>query len=119
MLLKSDGTAAACGVNGFGKCDVPALETRLAYTVRLFGRDLRLQASLDGGSVQFVSLGGVKRCRILAEPGATLAKVYDQLVAEHVKGRPGPGIDRADAVLPDGRLSKAPADETVAAAFST
>ena len=58
------------------------------------------------------------RCRINAAPGAPLAVVYGQLAAEHGAGRLGPGFDRVDAVLPDGRLlSRASADETVAGAF--
>merc|ERR1740121_1155519 len=117
-LLRSDGTVAACGHNGRGQCDVPALEAGRAYTARLFGVALLLQALLDGGSVRFVTLGGVERCRIPAAPGAPLAEVHDQLAAEHGAGRLGPGFDRADAVLPDGRLlSDASADETVADAF--
>ena len=31
-MLRSDGTAAACGDNGHGQCDVPALEDGLTYT---------------------------------------------------------------------------------------
>merc|ERR1712151_936162 len=32
VLLRSDGTAATCGSNSNGKCDVPALEAGLTYT---------------------------------------------------------------------------------------
>ena len=90
VLLRSDGAVAACGSNNRGQCDVPALETGLAYTARLFGRALRMQASPDGGSVRFLTLGGVERCRIPAAPGAPLAEVYDRLAAEHGAGRLGP-----------------------------
>ena len=97
---------------------MPAPEAGLFYTARFFGRDLCMQASLDGGSVRFLTLGGVERWRVPATPGAPLAVVYDQLAAEHGAGRLGPGSDRADAVLPDGRLlSRALTDETVAGAF--
>jgi len=32
MLLKSDGTAVACGDNGNGQYDIPVLDDRLTYT---------------------------------------------------------------------------------------
>ncbi|CAK0887597.1 unnamed protein product, partial [Prorocentrum cordatum] len=100
VLLRSDGTVAACGQNVEGQCDVPALEGGVTYTARLFGVNLLLQASFDGVSLRFLTLGGVERCRLLAAPGALLADVHHQLLAEHAAGRLGPGFDRVDAVLP-------------------
>ncbi|CAK0855157.1 unnamed protein product [Prorocentrum cordatum] len=74
--------------------------------------------SLDGGSMVFVTIGGVERCRIRAAPTARLADTYLQLVAEHRAGRLGPGAWRVEAILPGGRpLSSAAAEETVASAF--
>ena len=31
VLLRSDGKAAACGDNGYGMCDIPALEGGVTY----------------------------------------------------------------------------------------
>ncbi|CAK0881390.1 unnamed protein product [Prorocentrum cordatum] len=119
VLLRSDGTAVAFGANGAGQCHVPALDGALTYTARvLVGATLLLQASLDGGAVRFLTLGGVERCRVRAAPGAPLAGVRDWLAGELGAGRLGPGLARADAALPGGRLlSGASAGETVADAF--
>ncbi|CAK0868587.1 unnamed protein product [Prorocentrum cordatum] len=117
VLLRSDGTASACGLNDFGECDLPVLPAGLTYTAHLLPA-LLLQASLDGGSVVFVTFGGVERCRIRAAPTARLADIYLQLVAEHRAGRLGPGAWRVEAILPGGRpLSSAAAEETVVGAF--
>ncbi|CAK0799049.1 unnamed protein product [Prorocentrum cordatum] len=117
VLLRSDGTAVACGVNDGGQCDLPALPAGLTYTADLCPA-LLLQVSLDGGSMVFVTIGGVERCRIRAAPTARLAVIYLQLVAEHRAGRLGPGAWRVEAILPGGRpLSSAAAEETVASAF--
>ena len=94
----SDGTAVACGRNDDGQCEVPTLVGGLTYIPHLLVT-LLLQATLDNGSVVFVTLGGVERCRIQASPGAPLADVYDWLTAEHSAGRLGPGFDRVDGVL--------------------
>ncbi|CAK0895827.1 unnamed protein product, partial [Prorocentrum cordatum] len=118
VLLRSDGTVAACGQNADGQCDVPALEGGVTYTARLFGVKLLLQASFDGVSLRFLTLGGVERCRLLVAPGALLADVHHQLLDENAAGRLGPGFDRVDAVLPDRLLlSEASVDETVASVF--
>ncbi|CAK0790759.1 unnamed protein product [Prorocentrum cordatum] len=119
VLLRSDGMAVAFGLNHNGRCNVPALDGALTYTARLLvGATLLLQASLDGGAVRFLTLGGVERCRVRAAPGAPLAGVRDWLAGELGAGRLGPGLGRADAALPGGRLlSGASAGETVADAF--
>ncbi|CAK0805031.1 unnamed protein product [Prorocentrum cordatum] len=117
VLLKSDGAAVAFGSNDDGQCNVPALDGALTYTARV-GATLLLQASFDGGAVRFLTLGGVERCRVRAAPGAPLAGVRDWLAGELGAGRLGPGLGRADAALPGGRLlSGALAGETVADAF--
>ncbi|CAK0881885.1 unnamed protein product [Prorocentrum cordatum] len=119
-LLRSDGTAVALGLNLAGQCNVPALDGGLTYTARLLvGATLLLQASFDGGAVRFLTLGGVERCWVRAAPGAPLAGVRDWLAGELGAGRLGPGLGRADAALPGGRLlSGASAGETVADAFA-
>ena len=48
VLLRSDGTAIACGDNGAGQCDLPALEAGMTYT----------QASTDGGTVLLLRSDG-------------------------------------------------------------
>ncbi|CAK0841372.1 unnamed protein product [Prorocentrum cordatum] len=119
VLLRSDGTAVACGDNGSGQCSLPALTAGLLYAAHLFpALTLLLEASLDGDSVRFLTLGGVERCRARAGPAARLSGIYDQLVADHCRTRLGAGVWRVDAVLPGGRLlSGASACETVADAF--
>ncbi|CAK0814469.1 unnamed protein product [Prorocentrum cordatum] len=119
-LLRSDGTAVAFGLNYAGQCNVLALDGGLTYTARLLvGATLLLQASLDGGAVRFLTLGGVERCWVRAAPGAPLAGVRDWLAGELGAGRLDPGLGRADAALPGGRLlSGASAGETVADAFA-
>ncbi|CAK0800355.1 unnamed protein product, partial [Prorocentrum cordatum] len=111
VLLRSDGTAVACGWNDDGQCDLPALPAGLTYTAHLLPA-LLLQVSLDGGSMVFVTIGGVERCRIRAAPTARLADIHLQLVAEHRAGRLGPGAWRVEAILPGGRPLSAAAEET-------
>ncbi|CAK0790758.1 unnamed protein product [Prorocentrum cordatum] len=108
VLLRSDGTAVAFGSNREGRCDGTAVA---------FGSIAR-QCSVPGWTVRFLTLGGVERCRVPAAPGAPLAGVRDWLAGELGAGRLGPGLGRADAALPGGRLlSGASAGETVADAF--
>ena len=117
VLLRSDGTAVACGCNSHGQCGLPPLVGALTYVPQLLPT-LLFQASVDGGFVNFVTLGGVNRCQIAAAPGSPLVGVRDQLLAEHRLGRLGLGLGRVDAVLPGGRfLSEATAEETVQSAF--
>ncbi|CAK0817988.1 unnamed protein product [Prorocentrum cordatum] len=116
VLLRSDGTAAACGDNAHGQCGLPALPAGLTYLAHLLPA-LLLQASLDGDSMIFVTLGGVEGCRIRAPPTTRLRDINLQLAAEHRAGRLGPGAWRVEAILPGGRpLSIAAAEETVAGA---
>ncbi|CAK0869641.1 unnamed protein product [Prorocentrum cordatum] len=116
VLLRSAGTAAACGRNNSGHCDLlalalgPDLQSALAASVAL-------QASLDSGSMVVVTFGGADRCRIRAAPTARLADIYLQLVAEHRAGRLGPGAWCVEAILPGGRpLSSAAAQAARSAA---
>ncbi|CAK0819876.1 unnamed protein product, partial [Prorocentrum cordatum] len=111
-----DGSAVACGWNDAGQCELPALPAGLTYMAHLLPGML-LQASLDGDTMRFMTFGGAERSRSWAGPGARLADIYEQLLADHRAGRLGPGAWRVDAVLPGGRLlSRAAAEETVAEA---
>ena len=113
VLFTSDGAAVACGRSGFGECDLPALVGGLTYTSNLLP-PLLLQASFDGDSMRFATLGGADRCRIGVEPSARLADVYGHLMADHRAS----GLRRVDAILPEGRLlSSFSAEETVASVF--
>ncbi|CAK0899176.1 unnamed protein product [Prorocentrum cordatum] len=117
VLLKSDGSAVACGWNDEGQCELPVLPVGLTYMAHLLPAML-LQASLDGDTMRFMTFGGAERSRSWAGPGARLADIYEQLLADHRAGRLGPGAWRVDAVLPGGRLlSSAAAEEIVAEAF--
>jgi hypothetical protein len=117
VLLTSEGTAMACGHNEDGQCDIPELVAGQAYVSQLM-QALLLQASLDGDSICFVSLGGIERCRVRARHTSCLAGVCDRLMGHRRTGRLGVRVARVDAVLPDGRLlSSLSAEETVASAF--
>lgn len=54
VLLRHDGTVEACGWNGLGQCDVPALPTGLRYTKVAAGLNHSLALRSDG---QVVSWG--------------------------------------------------------------
>ena len=116
VLLASDGTAVACGTNDEGQCDIPDGQ----YTPSL--REVHvLQAVIDGGSMRFLTFGGVERFAARAAPDTPLADVYSQLLAAHCACRLfGGPAGRVDAALPGGRLlsNAASAKETVASATS-
>ena len=117
VLLRSDGTALACGLDGDGQCDLPPLIEGLTYVPHLLPT-LLLQASVDAGSMHFVTFSGEDRCQITVAPDAPLTGVRDWLLTEHRLGRLGLGLGRVDAALPGGRLlSETPAEETVQTAF--
>ena len=100
VLLRSDGTAVACGRNSDGQCDLPALEGGLTYTCTL-GRKLVLQASLDGTSMQLTTMDGEELCRIHATATDCLSDVYKsiQLMPE-VRS----SCSRFDVILPGGEV---------------
>ena len=80
-----------------------------------------LQAVIDGGSMRFLTFGGVERFAARAAPDTPLADVYSQLLAAHCACRLfGGPAGRVDAALPGGRLlsNAASAKETVASATS-
>merc|ERR1740121_495456 len=51
VLLRSDGTAEACGRNGDGQCDLPALVGDLTYTQVAAGSDHTVLLRSDGTAV--------------------------------------------------------------------
>ncbi|CAK0832031.1 unnamed protein product [Prorocentrum cordatum] len=117
VLLRSDGAAVACGRNSSGQCAIPALVADLSYVVHLLPT-LLLQASYDGDSVHFLTFGGAERRTVQVGRTASLAEVYDQLLADQRAGRLGPGVWRVDAILPDGRLLSSVSAEATAASAS-
>ncbi|CAK0911647.1 unnamed protein product, partial [Prorocentrum cordatum] len=121
VLLRSDGTAAAYGSNRYGQLDVPAPGDGLAYAAVCSSPPsapppLLLQAFLDGSSAQFVTLAGEEFARVPA--ALSVADVRARLAAGLRSRAPGPVVSHVDAVLTGGGLlSRAPAEETVAAAL--
>ena len=117
VLLRSDGTAVACGRHEDGQTDLPELDEDLAYIAHMLPA-LLLQVSFDGDVVRFVTFGGAERCSTKAVPTARLADIYGKLTADHRAGRLGLGAWLVDAILPGGRLlSRASAEETVGSVF--
>eukprot|EP00747_Dinoflagellata_sp_TGD_P046758 gnl/TRDRNA2_/TRDRNA2_144616_c1_seq1.p1 gnl/TRDRNA2_/TRDRNA2_144616_c1~~gnl/TRDRNA2_/TRDRNA2_144616_c1_seq1.p1 ORF type:complete len:146 (-),score=18.35 gnl/TRDRNA2_/TRDRNA2_144616_c1_seq1:8-445(-) len=113
VLLRSDGTAVACGSNGYGQCQIPSLRSwtewlslqpaRLKYSGQT-GQTrslptLVLQASFDGTAMHFVTLGGEERCQIKAAPIDRLADIHVQLLHKI-----GSLYSRVEVVLPGGEL---------------
>ncbi|CAK0810013.1 unnamed protein product [Prorocentrum cordatum] len=101
VLLRSDGAALARGFDGDGQCDLPPLMEGLTYAPHPLPT-LLLQASVDAGTVHFVTFGGEDRCQIAVAPDAPLTGVRAWLLTERRLGRPGLGLGRVDAVLPGG-----------------
>ena len=97
VLLRSDGTAAACGYNICGQCDLPALEGGLTFACSF--RTFVLQASFDGTSMHFMTLGGEELCHFEAAATDHLADLRGQLVHDI-----GSMCSRVDVVLPGGKL---------------
>ena len=117
VLLRTDGTAVACGYNEFGQCEVLSPDAGQTYVAQSCPTII-LQASFDGDSIRCVTLGGVERFSIGAVPATRLTDIYDQLRADQRVGGPLSAPVRVDAVLPGGRsLSGASPEETVASAF--
>merc|ERR1712008_194452 len=76
VLLRSDGTALACCRKRSGQCNLPALDGGLTYVHSGQSRllpALVLQASFDGSSMHFVTLGGEEVCHIEATATERLA----------------------------------------------
>ena len=102
VLLRSDGTAVACGRNADGQCHLPALDGGLTYVhsgQSCLLPPIVLQASFDGTSIHFVTLGGEELCHIEATATEHLADLRVQLMHEI-----GSMYSRVDVVLPGGEL---------------
>ena len=99
VLLRSDGTAVACGGNTDDRCNLPALDGGLTYVHSRLLPALVLQASFDGTSMHFVTLGGEELCHIEATATERLADLRVQLIQEI-----GSMHSRVDVVLPGGEL---------------
>ena len=93
-----------------GECSLPALDGGLAYVHSGQSRllpALDLQASFDGSSMHFVTLGGEELCHVEATATGRLADLQVQLRHEI-----GPMHSRVDVILPGGeRLSMILAEE--------
>ena len=113
VLLRSDGTALACGGNAHGQCNLPASGGGLTYEghSRLLPA-LVLQASFDGTSMHFVTLGGEELCRIEATATDFLADLRAQLMHEI-----GSMHSSFDVVLPGGELLSRILSEEQSAVF--
>merc|ERR1712232_233225 len=51
VLLRSDGSAVACGGNAKGQCDIPALDGQLSYTQVAAGHSHTVLLRSDGSAV--------------------------------------------------------------------
>ena len=89
------GTAEACGDDGAGQRNLPALDGGLTYGLPAVG----LQSTFDGASLHFATLGGEELCHIRATGTERLADLQVQLMHEI-----GSTYSRIDVVLPGGKL---------------
>merc|ERR1712232_115928 len=98
VLLRSDGTAVACGDNYDGRCDLPALEPGTTYTEQA-GNKTVLQATLDGDTLRMSTLGGRVVCSISARSTDCLAGIHLRLRSQMRESQwPTP----FDVVMPGG-----------------
>ena len=103
MLLRSDGTAAACGGNDFGQCNIPAVR---ACHVR-YVADLKLKLVLlamfsdvpDGHLMSFFTLSGEEQCSFTVLATNKASDILARL--RHTLGRADVEID---VVLPANQL---------------
>ena len=103
VLLRSDGTAVACGHNLHDQCSIPTLDGGLKYIHAQTGHSLLpamvLQASFDGTSMHFVTLGGQELYHIEATTTDRLADIWELLL-----NAIGTGYMRVTVLLPGGDL---------------
>lgn len=102
-LLRSDGTAVACGGNLAGQCRVPPKGDHRYVVPPVPPRSLPmlvLQASVDGDSIVFLTLGGHEFCRISAGGEEHLSDMYVELTTGHLAGKLGSAFSKFDVVLP-------------------
>ncbi|CAK0840187.1 unnamed protein product [Prorocentrum cordatum] len=109
-LLRSDGTAVACGHNGYGECDLPEAGGGTAYGLPT----LVLQASFDGVSVNFKTLCGEELCQIKVMATDGIAK---NALKFDLAGMLGPKYLNVDVVSPEGKLLGNQLAETIEGFF--
>merc|ERR1712032_3192 len=106
VLLRSDGTAVACGQNDSGQCDLPALEGDLTYKQAAAGshhtKKIMLQSYFDGAALRLVMLNGEEVCQVRDVGTARLANIRVTLLSQF-RGR----ASAVDVVLPGGALLSA------------
>lgn len=119
MLLRSDGTIAACGHNGLGQCSIPVLRSwrewltsRPAFTqyvqnMLMCSKKAQhvpsklLQASCSGHWMRFLYLSGEKACEIEVHAQQRLSDIRELLVSELPASHT---FIQVDIILPDGEL---------------
>jgi len=102
VLLRSDGTAVACGDNDDGQCDLPVLEHGVCFApaqVRQPEFVVQLSLETSTGSVEAVcrDLGGERLASWIVPDPTTLVKQSVETVLQ-LRGR------KLCVVLPDARL---------------
>ena len=108
MLLKSDGTVAACGFNGPGQCDIPALDEGLTYVgnaTDAVQKTVVVQLSCRTNSTENLmlvctSLGGDEKCILPADAHESVGALQQRIVDEF-QARMG-----IEVLLPDGTRMK-------------
>ena len=93
VLLKSDGTAVACGSNRDGQCDIPALAEGEAYGIK----QIVLTVHLATHYAVFHLLSGRELCRIEIDA----ADDFDAIEQKFIRQR-GPDYRRYRVVWPTG-----------------
>ena len=74
-LLCSDGNAVACGKNGFGQCNIPALDEGLSYTQVSAGVYHSVFLKSDGNALA-CGRNGTRQCNIPSlDPGTSYTQV--------------------------------------------
>merc|ERR1712216_546825 len=102
VLLKSDGTAVACGDNRFGQCSIPALDgssTRYVTSFEVYRPRKVLQASSDEAILRFSGLDGTTVCELERKAGESISGLQIRLTQELHTGR-----DAVDIIFPGGML---------------
>ena len=81
VLLRSDGTAAVCGSNFAGQCNIPALNGGLTYTP-VFSKCLVLQMVFDGTLMRVTNLSGNEVCQLAATSTDRLTDIHVRLMSK-------------------------------------
>ena len=108
VLIRSDGSAVACGQDGVFESVLPELDA--GVDMRALCCSLVLQACFLGSSLQFVNLAGEQLCHFEASASDRLTGVRAQLMR-----RLGSRHVQVDVVLPNGqRLDQVVASDRMA-----